>query len=133
MTGSQSVLGGGLGRRRRRHLRARRSSRRRRFHRCCITRSWAHTSWRATNTALLEGHHHNSSCWRVRATLHGRQHNASEPPWQPISDLSQTCGSVAAFLIFGNKMAERMAYFVLSVAGRVVSFIVRAESSACRW
>lgn len=34
---------------------------------------------------------------------------------KPISDLSKTGGWVAAFFIFGNEMAERMAYFGLSV------------------
>ncbi|RCV24225.1 hypothetical protein SEVIR_5G066900v4 [Setaria viridis] len=33
----------------------------------------------------------------------------------PIADLSRTGGWVAAFFIFGNEMAERMAYFGLSV------------------
>ncbi|KAK3021117.1 hypothetical protein RJ639_045501 [Escallonia herrerae] len=34
---------------------------------------------------------------------------------KPIADLSKTGGWVAAFFIFGNEMAERMAYFGLSV------------------
>ncbi|KAL6626553.1 hypothetical protein ACP70R_030279 [Stipagrostis hirtigluma subsp. patula] len=34
---------------------------------------------------------------------------------EPIEDLSKTGGWVAAFFIFGNEMAERMAYFGLSV------------------
>ncbi|KAL6850190.1 hypothetical protein ACP4OV_020817 [Aristida adscensionis] len=34
---------------------------------------------------------------------------------EPIADLSGTGGWVAAFFIFGNEMAERMAYFGLSV------------------
>ncbi|CAA2977889.1 protein NRT1/ PTR FAMILY 6.1 [Olea europaea var. sylvestris] len=34
---------------------------------------------------------------------------------KPISNLSKTGGWVAAFFIFGNEMAERMAYFGLSV------------------
>ncbi|GAA0159644.1 hypothetical protein Leryth_017244 [Lithospermum erythrorhizon] len=34
---------------------------------------------------------------------------------KPIPDLSKTGGWVAAFFIFGNEMAERMAYFGLSV------------------
>ncbi|XP_062206739.1 protein NRT1/ PTR FAMILY 6.1-like [Phragmites australis] len=34
---------------------------------------------------------------------------------EPIADLSKTGGWVAAFFIFGNEMAERMAYFGLSV------------------
>ncbi|KAK9120252.1 hypothetical protein Scep_018345 [Stephania cephalantha] len=34
---------------------------------------------------------------------------------KPISDLSKTGGWIAAFFIFGNEMAERMAYFGLSV------------------
>ncbi|KAJ4798278.1 Major facilitator superfamily protein [Rhynchospora pubera] len=34
---------------------------------------------------------------------------------KPIEDLSKTGGWVAAFFIFGNEMAERMAYFGLSV------------------
>ncbi|KAF3319860.1 protein NRT1/ PTR FAMILY 6.1 isoform X3 [Carex littledalei] len=34
---------------------------------------------------------------------------------KPIENLSQTGGWVAAFFIFGNEMAERMAYFGLSV------------------
>lgn len=34
---------------------------------------------------------------------------------EPIQDLSRTGGWVAAFFIFGNEMAERMAYFGLSV------------------
>ncbi|RLM92950.1 protein NRT1/ PTR FAMILY 6.1 [Panicum miliaceum] len=34
---------------------------------------------------------------------------------EPIADLSRTGGWVAAFFIFGNEMAERMAYFGLSV------------------
>jgi len=34
---------------------------------------------------------------------------------EPIRDLSRTGGWVAAFFIFGNEMAERMAYFGLSV------------------
>ncbi|CAH9080247.1 unnamed protein product [Cuscuta europaea] len=34
---------------------------------------------------------------------------------KPISDLSKTGGWMAAFFIFGNEMAERMAYFGLSV------------------
>ncbi|OAY75218.1 Protein NRT1/ PTR FAMILY 6.1 [Ananas comosus] len=34
---------------------------------------------------------------------------------RPIEDLSKTGGWVAAFFIFGNEMAERMAYFGLSV------------------
>ncbi|KAI8526734.1 hypothetical protein RHMOL_Rhmol12G0018900 [Rhododendron molle] len=35
--------------------------------------------------------------------------------WKPIVDLSKTGGWIAAFFIFGNEMAERMAYFGLSV------------------
>ncbi|XP_052205990.1 protein NRT1/ PTR FAMILY 6.1 [Diospyros lotus] len=34
---------------------------------------------------------------------------------KPIKDLSRTGGWIAAFFIFGNEMAERMAYFGLSV------------------
>ncbi|KAL5979697.1 hypothetical protein ACLOJK_019608 [Asimina triloba] len=34
---------------------------------------------------------------------------------KPITNLSQTGGWIAAFFIFGNEMAERMAYFGLSV------------------
>ncbi|CAK9144424.1 unnamed protein product [Ilex paraguariensis] len=34
---------------------------------------------------------------------------------KPIADLSKTGGWIAAFFIFGNEMAERMAYFGLSV------------------
>nr|CAD1824350.1 unnamed protein product [Ananas comosus var. bracteatus] len=34
---------------------------------------------------------------------------------RPIEDLSKTGGWIAAFFIFGNEMAERMAYFGLSV------------------
>ncbi|XP_062191078.1 protein NRT1/ PTR FAMILY 6.1-like [Phragmites australis] len=34
---------------------------------------------------------------------------------EPIADLSRTGGWVAAFFIFGNEMAERLAYFGLSV------------------
>ncbi|GKD53883.1 NRT1/ PTR family protein 6.1 [Tanacetum coccineum] len=34
---------------------------------------------------------------------------------KPITDLSKTGGWLAAFFIFGNEMAERMAYFGLSV------------------
>ncbi|XP_010543934.1 PREDICTED: protein NRT1/ PTR FAMILY 6.1-like [Tarenaya hassleriana] len=34
---------------------------------------------------------------------------------KPISDLSKTGGWIAALFIFGNEMAERMAYFGLSV------------------
>lgn len=34
---------------------------------------------------------------------------------KPISELSKTGGWIAAFFIFGNEMAERMAYFGLSV------------------
>ncbi|KAF8400088.1 hypothetical protein HHK36_015963 [Tetracentron sinense] len=34
---------------------------------------------------------------------------------KPITDLSKTGGWIAAFFIFGNEMAERMAYFGLSV------------------
>ncbi|XP_043704514.1 protein NRT1/ PTR FAMILY 6.1 [Telopea speciosissima] len=34
---------------------------------------------------------------------------------KPITDLSRTGGWIAAFFIFGNEMAERMAYFGLSV------------------
>lgn len=34
---------------------------------------------------------------------------------KPIEDLSKTGGWIAAFFIFGNEMAERMAYFGLSV------------------
>jgi hypothetical protein len=34
---------------------------------------------------------------------------------KPIANLSKTGGWIAAFFIFGNEMAERMAYFGLSV------------------
>eukprot|EP00262_Sarcandra_glabra_P022014 TRINITY_DN9535_c0_g1_i1.p1 TRINITY_DN9535_c0_g1~~TRINITY_DN9535_c0_g1_i1.p1 ORF type:complete len:640 (+),score=54.94 TRINITY_DN9535_c0_g1_i1:338-2257(+) len=43
---------------------------------------------------------------------------------QPITDLSKTGGWVAAFFIFGNEMAERMAYFGLSVNMVVFMFYV---------
>ncbi|XP_039125382.1 protein NRT1/ PTR FAMILY 6.1 [Dioscorea cayenensis subsp. rotundata] len=40
---------------------------------------------------------------------------------KPIEDLSKTGGWIAAFFIFGNEMAERMAYFGLSV--NMVTFL----------
>ncbi|XP_071705765.1 protein NRT1/ PTR FAMILY 6.1 [Rutidosis leptorrhynchoides] len=40
---------------------------------------------------------------------------------KPIADLSKTGGWLAAFFIFGNEMAERMAYFGLSV--NMVAFL----------
>ncbi|KAK1311225.1 putative peptide/nitrate transporter [Acorus calamus] len=43
---------------------------------------------------------------------------------KPISDLSKTGGWIAAFFIFGNEMAERMAYFGLSVNMVVFMFYV---------
>ncbi|KAG2596301.1 hypothetical protein PVAP13_5KG152000 [Panicum virgatum] len=43
---------------------------------------------------------------------------------EPIADLSRTGGWVAAFFIFGNEMAERMAYFGLSVNMVVFMFKV---------
>uniref|UniRef100_A0A5B6YNT5 Major facilitator superfamily protein n=1 Tax=Davidia involucrata TaxID=16924 RepID=A0A5B6YNT5_DAVIN len=43
---------------------------------------------------------------------------------KPITDLSKTGGWIAAFFIFGNEMAERMAYFGLSVNMVVFMFYV---------
>ncbi|MCL7043970.1 hypothetical protein MKW94_001844 [Papaver nudicaule] len=43
---------------------------------------------------------------------------------KPITDLSKTGGWIAAFFIFGNEMAERMAYFGLSVNMVVFMFSV---------
>lgn len=43
---------------------------------------------------------------------------------EPIEDLSRTGGWVAAFFIFGNEMAERMAYYGLSVNMVVFMFKV---------
>ncbi|KAG0485781.1 hypothetical protein HPP92_009630 [Vanilla planifolia] len=40
---------------------------------------------------------------------------------KPIGDISKTGGWIAAFFIFGNEMAERMAYFGLSV--NMVTFL----------
>ncbi|WVZ71863.1 hypothetical protein U9M48_020395 [Paspalum notatum var. saurae] len=45
---------------------------------------------------------------------------------EPIADLSRTGGWAAAFFIFGNEMAERMAYFGLSV--NMVVFMFKASS-----
>ncbi|KAJ4973627.1 hypothetical protein NE237_006801 [Protea cynaroides] len=42
---------------------------------------------------------------------------------KPITDLSRTGGWIAAFFIFGNEMAERMAYFGLSV--NMVAFMFK--------
>ncbi|CAM8912168.1 hypothetical protein QQ045_027904 [Rhodiola kirilowii] len=41
---------------------------------------------------------------------------------KPIADISKTGGWIAAFFIFGNEMAERMAYFGLSV--NMVAFML---------
>lgn len=49
----------------------------------------------------------------------GRGYTAGSTPvdihGKSIADLSKTGGWIAAFFIFGNEMAERMAYFGLSV------------------
>lgn len=54
-----------------------------------------------------------------RRTAFGRGYTGGTTPvnirGKPISDLSRTGGWIAAFFIFGNEMAERMAYFGLSV------------------
>ncbi|KAK6281901.1 hypothetical protein POUND7_015726 [Theobroma cacao] len=54
-----------------------------------------------------------------RRTAFGRGYTGGTTPvnihWKPIADLSKTGGWIAAFFIFGNEMAERMAYFGLSV------------------
>ncbi|XP_038903071.1 protein NRT1/ PTR FAMILY 6.1 isoform X2 [Benincasa hispida] len=54
-----------------------------------------------------------------RRTAFGRGYTGGTTPvnirGKPIADLSKTGGWVAAFFIFGNEMAERMAYFGLSV------------------
>ncbi|WRX13361.1 Proton-dependent oligopeptide transporter family - like 9 [Theobroma cacao] len=60
-----------------------------------------------------------------RRTAFGRGYTGGTTPvnihWKPIADLSKTGGWIAAFFIFGNEMAERMAYFGLSV--NMVAFI----------
>ncbi|KAI4304876.1 hypothetical protein MLD38_040336 [Melastoma candidum] len=54
-----------------------------------------------------------------RRTAFGRGYTGGTTPvnlrGKPISDLSKTGGWIAALFIFGNEMAERMAYFGLSV------------------
>ncbi|KAK9934241.1 hypothetical protein M0R45_021393 [Rubus argutus] len=54
-----------------------------------------------------------------RRTAFGRGYTGGTTPvnirGKPIADLSKTGGWFAAFFIFGNEMAERMAYFGLSV------------------
>lgn len=54
-----------------------------------------------------------------RRTAFGRGYTGGTTPvdihGKPIVDLSKTGGWIAAFFIFGNEMAERMAYFGLSV------------------
>ncbi|KAE8672998.1 Protein NRT1/ PTR FAMILY 6.1 [Hibiscus syriacus] len=54
-----------------------------------------------------------------RRTAFGRGYIGGTTPvnihGKPIADLSKTGGWIAAFFIFGNEMAERMAYFGLSV------------------
>ncbi|XP_062110820.1 protein NRT1/ PTR FAMILY 6.1 [Humulus lupulus] len=54
-----------------------------------------------------------------RRTAFGRGYTGGTTPvnirGKPITDLSKTGGWIAAFFIFGNEMAERMAYFGLSV------------------
>ncbi|XP_056164595.1 protein NRT1/ PTR FAMILY 6.1 [Syzygium oleosum] len=54
-----------------------------------------------------------------RRTAFGRGYTGGTTPvnihGKPIADLSKTGGWIAAFFIFGNEMAERMAYFGLSV------------------
>ncbi|XP_021298367.1 protein NRT1/ PTR FAMILY 6.1 [Herrania umbratica] len=54
-----------------------------------------------------------------RRTAFGRGSTGGTTPvnihGKPIADLSKTGGWIAAFFIFGNEMAERMAYFGLSV------------------
>ncbi|KAA3482808.1 protein NRT1/PTR FAMILY 6.1 [Gossypium australe] len=54
-----------------------------------------------------------------RRTAFGRGYTGGTPPvdihGKPIADLSKTGGWIAALFIFGNEMAERMAYFGLSV------------------
>ncbi|XP_030960349.1 protein NRT1/ PTR FAMILY 6.1 [Quercus lobata] len=54
-----------------------------------------------------------------RRTAFGRGYTGGTTPvnihGKPIPDLSKTGGWIAAFFIFGNEMAERMAYFGLSV------------------
>ncbi|KAK9027564.1 hypothetical protein V6N11_067392 [Hibiscus sabdariffa] len=54
-----------------------------------------------------------------RRTAFGRGYTGGTTPvnihGKPIADLSKTGGWTAAFFIFGNEMAERMAYFGLSV------------------
>ncbi|EOX99593.1 Major facilitator superfamily protein isoform 1 [Theobroma cacao] len=54
-----------------------------------------------------------------RRTAFGRGYTGGTTPvnihWKPIADLSKTGGWIAAFFIFGNEMAERIAYFGLSV------------------
>ncbi|KAL0004739.1 hypothetical protein SO802_012300 [Lithocarpus litseifolius] len=60
-----------------------------------------------------------------RRTAFGRGYTGGTTPvnihGKPIADLSKTGGWIAAFFIFGNEMAERMAYFGLSV--NMVAFI----------
>ncbi|KAF8020961.1 hypothetical protein BT93_G1395 [Corymbia citriodora subsp. variegata] len=54
-----------------------------------------------------------------RRTAFGRGYTGGNTPvnirGKPIADLTKTGGWIAAFFIFGNEMAERMAYFGLSV------------------
>ncbi|TYJ43679.1 hypothetical protein E1A91_A03G169000v1 [Gossypium mustelinum] len=54
-----------------------------------------------------------------RRTAFGRGYTGGTTPvdihGKPIADLSKTGGWIAALFIFGNEMAERMAYFGLSV------------------
>ncbi|XVF44311.1 hypothetical protein PTKIN_Ptkin02bG0110000 [Pterospermum kingtungense] len=63
-----------------------------------------------------------------RRTAFGRGYTGGTTPvdihGKPIADLSKTGGWIAAFFIFGNEMAERMAYFGLSVNMVVFMFYV---------
>ncbi|GAV80795.1 PTR2 domain-containing protein, partial [Cephalotus follicularis] len=63
-----------------------------------------------------------------RRMAHGRGYTGGTTPvnihGKPIADLSKTGGWIAAFFIFGNEMAERMAYFGLSVNMVVFMFYV---------
>ncbi|PON57013.1 Proton-dependent oligopeptide transporter [Parasponia andersonii] len=63
-----------------------------------------------------------------RRTAFGRGYTGGSTPvnirGKPIADLSKTGGWTAAFFIFGNEMAERMAYFGLSVNMVVFMFYV---------
>lgn len=60
---------------------------------------------RASRTPLGGGYEPPSAAGTTPVNIRG----------EPIADLSRTGGWVAAFFIFGNEMAERMAYYGLSV------------------